>query len=370
MVHTFSLFLFTFSIFKILSADLGTTVFKPGEGGYPCIRIPAIASTPNGDLIALAECRGFKGDGCEPQLYTGIFKDNLQDSTQRWVCQKRSTDNGKTWSNLTFPVGLTYTSMEPTIVYDYIKMKLILQINAYIGQKTQTVLQTISTDNGLTWSTPIDIGHLFLANNTDLIVGPGTGLQLLNNGNSKYYGRILFIGYEGTYKDARVWYSDDFGVTYSLSSTVLIGMDESQLVELSNGSVAANMRNNHLWNCNCRGIAMSNNGGTTFTAPYPEKDLISPVCQASIISLNNGSVILFSNPDSTKSRVNMQVKKSIDNGVTWNSTYNLCPSCGAGYSCLSSVKMNGYFGLLWETNITGCSGESCQSMFSLISTNF
>ena len=359
----------------IMSGECGTTVFKPGEGGFPCIRIPAIASTPDGTLIALAECRGWKGDGCDPSSssyeYDNRFKDNLNDTTQRWICQKRSSDNGKTWSNLSYPVGLEYTSMEPTIVYDYISQKLILQINAFIGEKNQTVLQIISNDNGLTWSNPIDVGHLFLKNNTNLIVGPGTGLQLLNNPKSIYYGRILFIGYQGDYKDARIWYSDDYGKTYKLSSTILNGMDESSLVELSNGSIQANMRNDHLWNCDCRAISISNDGGDTFILPFPDSELISPICQASTISLNNGSIILFSNPNDKNSRINMQIKKSIDNGKTYNITYDLCDGgCGAAYSCLTTVELDGYFGILWETNITGCTGPSCQSMFSLIPTDF
>ena len=226
-------------------------------------------------------------------------------------------------------------------------------------------------DNGLTWSSPIDIGHLYLPNDTNLVVGPDAGFQLLNQPSSKYYGRILFIGYQGYYQDARAYYSDDYGKTYNLSSTILSGMDESQLVELSNGSVMANMRNNNLWNCNCRGIAISNNGGTTFTLPYPDPQLISPICEASIMSLNNGNIILFSNPSNDKQRVNMQIKKSINNGNTYNVSYSLCPSCDAAYSCLTTANITGYFGLLWETNLTAtCSGPSCQSVFSLIRINF
>ena len=31
-------------------------VFTPGEGGYPCIRIPSIVETSNHTLVAFAEC--------------------------------------------------------------------------------------------------------------------------------------------------------------------------------------------------------------------------------------------------------------------------------------------------------------------------
>lgn len=43
-----------------------TPVFIHGEGGYPCLRIPAIVQTKSGKLLAFAECRTFTGDGCNP----------------------------------------------------------------------------------------------------------------------------------------------------------------------------------------------------------------------------------------------------------------------------------------------------------------
>ena len=353
--------------------QLGVTVFKPGEGGYPCIRIPSITSTPSGTLIAFAECRGWIGDGCEPQNYNHSELSNIQANVNlRWVCQKTSTDQGKTWSNLSFPVGLNYTSMEPTIVYDYIENKLILHVNVFLGEPNETIYQVTSTDDGKTWSNPLDIGHLYLGSDANLIVGPGNAVQLLNDPKDKYYGRILFIGYKENPFRARVYYSDDYGKTYTLSPTVLENMSESSLAQLNNGSVVANMRNsNDVWKCKCRGIAMSNDGGTTFTAPYPDTRLSTPTCQGSIITVNNGSILLFSNPDNKDSRINMTVHKSMDNGVSWSKEYELCAECGAAYSDLTAMtKLDGYFGLLWETNITNCIGPSCQSMFSLIPTNF
>ena len=53
-----------------------TTVFVHGEGGWPCIRIPAITQC-GGMLHAFAECRTKTGDGCiptAPEKPTGIRK--------------------------------------------------------------------------------------------------------------------------------------------------------------------------------------------------------------------------------------------------------------------------------------------------------
>eukprot|EP01084_Bolivina_argentea_P282228 483050_1 len=359
----------TFILTTVFSQDLGITVFKPGEGNYPCIRIPSITSTPSGTLVAFAECRGWIGDGCQPTQYINNI---TVDTNLRWVCQKISKDQGKTWSDLSFPVGLNFTSMEPTIVYDNIKNKLILHVNVFLGEPNETIYQVTSIDDGKTWSKPIDIGHLYLGSDANLIIGPGNALQLLNNPNSKYYGRILFIGYKENPNVVRIYYSDNFGETYTLSETILENMSESSLAELSNGSVVANMRlgKDINWNCKCRGIAMSNDGGSTFTAPYADYRLSSPVCEGSIMTMNNGSILLFSNPSNTQSRINMTVHKSIDNGVSWIKEYLLCPKCGAAYSDLTLMKENGYFGLLWETNISKCNGPSCQTMFSVIPANF
>ncbi len=74
-----------------------------------------------------------------------------------------------------------------------------------------------------------------------------------------------------------MWFSDDGGVTYEVSDSQLKFMDESVLVELSDGSVMANMRNNHLHNCSCRAVSVSRDGGATFQNITYDAALISPV---------------------------------------------------------------------------------------------
>ena len=77
---------------------------------------------------------------------------------------------------------------------------------------------------------------------------------------------------------AIVWYSDDGGSMYQLSETLLLHMAESQLVELSDGQVMANMRNNHYnATCDCRAVAVSSDGGKSFGNTTYDPELISPV---------------------------------------------------------------------------------------------
>eukprot|EP00043_Microstomoeca_roanoka_P014138 m.139278 g.139278 ORF g.139278 m.139278 type:complete len:179 (+) comp15940_c0_seq5:958-1494(+) len=151
-------------------------------------------------------------------------------------------------------------------------------------------LQSVSTDYGLTWSPPVSLNN-FLNAVVPSDVGPGVGLQL--SPQSKYAGRLLFIGHHGAYEYDSVWFSDDGGQTYQLSKTNFTSMDEAQLVELPDGRVLANMRNDHINNCSCRAISISEDGGASFGPVTFDPVLISPVCQATILQGRNGQVGLW-----------------------------------------------------------------------------
>lgn len=130
------------------------------------------------------------------------------------------------------------------------------------------------------------------------------------------------------------------------------------------------MRNNHLTSCDCRGVAVSNDGGTSFGPVTYDDALVSPVCMASVISARNGDLV-FANPASKTGRINGTVRRSTDGGATWSSSLPVSgPSAGYAYSCLSWVPDHGQLGLLWETTSSGCDGPSCQSVFSAFPAAF
>ena len=62
-------------------------VFKAGEDGYDCFRIPALVFTGRGTVLAFAEGRGKRTRSCS-------------DHGDVHIVVKRSSDNGTSWSNL------------------------------------------------------------------------------------------------------------------------------------------------------------------------------------------------------------------------------------------------------------------------------
>mmetsp|Transcript_11440 Transcript_11440/g.30162 ORF Transcript_11440/g.30162 Transcript_11440/m.30162 type:complete len:145 (-) Transcript_11440:170-604(-) len=108
-------------------------------------------------------------------------------------------------------------------------------------------------------------------------------------------------------------------------------MDEAALTQLPNGSVLLNMRHRQS-PVKGRAVALSDDGGETFGPIAYDATLISPVCQASIVSF--GGVTYFSNPASTSGRNHITIRRSTDSAATWSSSLLVEVSASAGYSCL------------------------------------
>jgi sialidase-1 len=115
--------------------------------------------------------------------------------------------------------------------------------------------------------------------------------------------------------------------------------NEVQFIELNNGSVMLNARNQG--GDKVRKVAISRDGGETWSATRNDARLIEPVCQASLLrhprdgdSAND--VFLFSNPATQMARTNGTIRLSRDEGKTWPAARVLYPGSFA-YSCLASL---------------------------------
>ena len=275
-----------------------------------CPRIPAIVGTSNGTLLAFAEGR----------------RDSCSDGSAKSLIMSRSVDNGKSWTAPTVLVGnATAVIGNPMPVFDAHTNQVLVQFITSTGSAVGNGnWQIASTDDGLTWTEPVDLS-LFFGEFVGIMPGPGNAIQLKS-------GRLLFAGHYGPYQFDLSWWSDDYGATYNISAEKLEQMDEIALVELSDGRVMTNIRNQHLDACDCRAVALSSDGGETWGDIYYDPQLPSPVCQASIVSINN--TLYFSNPASTGARVNITVRKSLDDGTTWDDGVLIWENVGPGYSCL------------------------------------
>ena len=79
-----------------------TTVFAAGLAGVACYRIPSITQTDKGTLLAFAEAR----------------HSSCADSAVQGIAVRRSTDGGRSWSDVATAVGnASYLVGNPTSVY-------------------------------------------------------------------------------------------------------------------------------------------------------------------------------------------------------------------------------------------------------------
>jgi sialidase-1 len=338
LLLTHLLFVFLISA----SADVPfTDIFTSHVNGHFCYRVPNVVRAPSGTILVFVEARGSSCD----------------DQAPKDVMMSRSHDEGATWSSPEmvipgFALGGSLTFRNPYPVFTANGTLVLQAANTTITPWFS--LQLTSMDEGLTWSLPTPLTH-FLGPFDGILNGPGSGLMLTQ---APYTGRLLTCG-TTAYKNfagpnaAVVTYSTDEGVSWTISyvwtATDESKMAECQMAELRNGSVLANFRNQEAPRdpCLCRRMSRSDDGGATWTLPFNVPDLIEPVCSAGLQDTVAG--LYFSNPASTKVRVNMTVRKSLDGGNTWPQSLQVYAG-SAAYSTLVPVgdPASGGVGIVYE----------------------
>lgn len=306
-------------------------LFKSGTEGYKCFRIPAIVKSSKGTALAFAEGRR---SGCS-------------DTGRIDLVLKRSMDGGATWG----PLQVVWSDGEntcgnPAPVVDTETGTVFLlstwnlgedhepDIIAQKSRDTRRVFVLNSSDEGETWSRPREITEQVKKENwTWYATGPVHGIQLRNE---RYRGRLVIpcdhIEAVTDRYSSHVIFSDDHGKSWELGGTVPQDqVNECTVAELEDGRLILNMRN-YDRSQRTRRISFSRDGGKSWSDISPDTALIEPICQASMLMMKREGapgILLFMNPSSSESRVNMTLRISIDQGGSWKHSLLLHPGPSA-----------------------------------------
>lgn len=366
---------------------IGVAVRQHMQDSVHTYRIPGLTSTTKGTILASYDVRRDSRRDLQGNIDIGISRS--EDGGQTWEPMRIALDMGA-WGNLpekfngvsdanllAAPNGDVYVAglwMYGVIDKNGIWQEgLTKESTAWNHQwrnkgsqsgfgvkETSQFLIAKSIDDGITWGEPINITKMGKQEDWWLYApGPGHGIVTTN-------GTLVFPT-QGRNKTgetfSNITYSNDYGKTWKSSKAAYTNTTESMVVQLDDGSLMLNMRDNrnrkNKSETNGRAIAITNDFGENWEEhPTSHGALIEPVCMASLHKhayMEDGiemSILLFSNPNSKFTRDHMTIKVSLDNGETWPEENWLLLDEGlgrGGYSCITSVDEN-TIGILYESS--------------------
>lgn len=340
---------------------LGAGVRHAGDDGAAAFRIPGLVTTNKGTLLGVYDVRYNSSVDLQEHIDIGL---------------SRSIDGGKTWEKMRLPLAFgEYGGLpaaqngvgDPSILVDT-KTNTIWIIAAWthgmgnqrawwssqqgmdVNHTAQLVLVK-STDDGKTWSEPINITEQVKHPEWYfLLQGPGRGITMED-------GTLVFpIQYIGKDRipNAGIMYSKDRGETWTIHNHARTNTTEAQVAEVVPGTLMLNMRDNR---GGSRAVYTTSDLGMTWKEHESSRTALpEPVCMASLISVKAADnvlgkdILIFSNPNTTNARKNITIKISLDGGNTWAHQLLLDEGENWGYSCLTMVDKE-TIGILYESSV-------------------
>lgn len=313
-----------------------------GVGGYRQYRIPAMAVTPSGRIIAIYDAR-FDFDDLPSPIDLVI---------------RTSDDNGETWSeqsifrqhNGVSGYGDASIIVDPSfgdkgriiVLYQYTQHAGFFESSKGVDLNDPLVAQiciSISDDDGNTWSHDFITDQLKTGDIRGIFATSGMG-GVITHGN--YAGRLLqtFV-LRDTELYSMIGFSDDHGKSWSLGAKIP-GGNETAITSLNDGSILFHSRGTPF-----RLSGRSFDAGQSIVEFGPDKGLPDPSDNGSLTTLRNGDLICTHNMDSDL-RMNTVLKKSMDGGKSWPELFVLEKGSSA-YSTACELH-DGSIGVLFERN--------------------
>ncbi|WP_162006629.1 sialidase family protein [Roseimaritima sediminicola] len=354
----------TVGLDAVSTQRMGVALRSGGDDGVHTYRIPGLATTNKGTLIAVYDIRYRSSGDLPADIDVGM---------------SRSTDGGKTWEPMRVIMDMgddpqwNYDGIgDPAVLVDRNTGTIWVAATWSHGnrswrgsgpgmkpEETGQVMLVRSDDDGVTWSEPINItAQVKKPQWSFLLPGPGKGITM-------HDGTIVFAA---QYQDppdesdptahrlphSTIMYSRDHGRSWQIGTGAFDDTTEAQVVEVEPGVLMLNCRYNRK---PARVVMTTRDMGQTWQEhPTSEHALIEPgTCMASLIDVaqevdgSRGDWLLFSNPNSTQARRQLTIKASPDRGRSWPESHQLLLDEGnsAGYSCMSMIDAN-TVGILYE----------------------
>jgi sialidase-1 len=334
-----------------------TPLFVAKDLGFTKCRIPGIAVTSKGTLIAWCEARMVHAGDWDPSM----------------LFISRSTDGGATWDA---PHKIAGDGKQPFNNPVMISDRDTGDVHLFFCNNYERCFHMISHDDGQTFSDLKDITDLFtpIKNQWDwkvIATGPNHGIQLRS-------GRLLTPVWLSTTEhrhypnSVTTLFSDDHGKTWQTgdlaikNSETFPSPNETVAVELADGRVMLNARQGNP--VHRRAVVIGKDGASGWGEPQFDDALLEPRCNASMVRYSfptdgKPGVILFANPHNvtepatrqtadangiypTYARKNLSIQLSYDDGKTWPLLKTIEPG-SSGYSDLA-VTPNGTIVCVYE----------------------
>lgn len=342
---------------------IGVALRRHQEDGVHTYRIPALATSTRGTLLAVYDMRRRMGRDLQEDIDIGL---------------SRSSDGGRTWEppHVIMDRG-EYGGLpqeqngcsDPGILVDRQTGEIFcfaVWMNGKPGKhqwnddgsepgfeigKSAQMLVVRSQDDGQTWSQPENLTRQLKQEAWWLLApAPQQGINLPD-------GTLVMPiqgreGRDALATFASIMISRDHGSTWEIGQPAFRGGNECQAAQLGDGSIMLNIRNDHE---RFRAVFVTRDLGRSWEPHVTNRNtLIEPNCNGSLLRVDYPArekkhALLFANPHSQTGRTHQTIQVSFDDGQTWPESQRLLldEGRGAGYPSLTRVD-DQHVGIVYE----------------------